>query len=72
MKKSSIISFFMLIISIFIFSACAKKPSYAGEFVQETFVLSLNEEVDFFDELKLKGVNQEDVQKITKCLLLQM
>ena len=62
MKKSSIISFFMLIISIFIFSACAKKPSYSGEFAQETFVLSLNEEVDFFDELKLKGINQEDVQ----------
>ncbi len=62
MKKSSIISFFMLIISIFIFSACAKKPSYSGEFTQETFVLSLNEEVDFFDELKLKGINQEDVQ----------
>lgn len=61
MKKASVLSLFLMILSIFVFTSCAKKPNYSGAFSQEEFVYSIGQEVDFYDHLTLKGLEKDDV-----------
>lgn len=62
MKKASILSLFIMILSLFILTSCGQKPTYSGEFTQEEFVMSKNQEIDFFDELNLKGIEKNQVE----------
>lgn len=61
MKKASVLSLFLMILSIFVFASCAKKPNYSGFFSQEEFVYSIGQEIDFYDHLTLKGVGKDEV-----------
>ncbi len=61
MKKASVFSLFLMILSIFVFTSCAKKPNYSGAFTQEEFVYSIGQEVDFYNHLTLNGVEKDEV-----------
>ncbi len=62
MKKSAVLSLLMMIASLFLFTSCAQNPNFSGEFSSEELIYSIGEEVDFFGELKLKGISKEEVE----------
>lgn len=62
MKKSALLSFLLLIFSLFVFTSCTKGPTFSGQFMQEEFVFEVGENIDFYDKINLVGIEKDQVE----------
>lgn len=62
MKKNIFAMFALVFLSAICLTACNSTSSVSGKFEQESYVVSLNDTINFYDELSsLKGVEKSDI-----------
>ncbi len=61
MKKNFLVMLMLVLFSTLCMTACNLSSSIYGNFKQSEYVISLEEVVDFYDELKVKGADKEKV-----------
>lgn len=61
MKKNLLVVLLVLMFSGFVMSACNIKPTLTGQFKEESYAISIDEVVNFYDELEVKGFDKEQI-----------
>lgn len=61
MKKNFLFVLIVLLFSGFMMTACNSKPTIIGEFRDSEYSISIDEVVNFYDELDVKGVEKDKV-----------
>ena len=62
MKKKILTVLALMVLSLISLVACSSKPSVSGEFKNDTYVLSISESINFYDELNLKIGDKNSVE----------
>lgn len=61
MKRNILVVCMLAIISIFCFTACNSSPSITGNFKETEYIISIDDSIDFSQELNVSGVEIENI-----------
>ena len=71
MKKKILTVLALMVLSLISLVACSSKPSVSGEFKNDTYVLSISESINFYDELNLKIGDKNSVEIVFPFTFLE-